>query len=93
MSSRPSLGALWDRQIARDCYSQAPFAATRERVERLLEIQDVGKRTLRRPPPARNGRCEAFVLTSGRPCRAYAVPGSDFCVAHERYVARREGKG
>jgi len=28
MASRPSLGALWDRQIARDCYSQAPFAGS-----------------------------------------------------------------
>ena len=90
MPSRPSLGALWDRQIARARYNDSAFAATRERVERLLEIQDVGKRTLRRPPPARNGRCEGFVLLTGKACRAYAIAGSDFCVAHERYVARRE---
>ena len=90
MPRRLSLAELWQAQIARARYSREPFAATEERVERLLQVQDIGRKTLRRPPPARNGRCEAFVLTSGKPCRAYAVPGSDFCVAHERYVARRE---
>ena len=85
-----SLGALWQRQIDLARYSRGPFAATPERVERLLEIQNVGKRRLRRPPPETHRRCEGFVLGSGRPCKAYAIPGSDFCATHERFVARRE---
>jgi len=85
-----SLGALWQRQIDRDWYGREPFAATPERVERLLTVQDIGKRRLRRPPPETHRRCEGFVLTTGKPCKAWAIPGSDFCAIHERYVARRE---
>ena len=92
MSRRLSLAELWEAQIDRAGYnSLAPFAATRERVERLLQVQDIGKKRLRRPPEREGGRlCEGFTLSTGRPCRAFAIPGSDFCVAHERYVAERE---
>jgi len=92
MPRRPSLAELWDRQIAQARYNTlAPFAATQERVERFLQVQDIGKRQLRRPPEQTGTRrCEGFVLSTGKPCRAFAVPGSDFCVAHERYTARRE---
>jgi len=85
-----SLGAMWQRIIYRDWYSREPFAATPERVERLLTVQNVGKRRLRRPPPETHRRCEGFVITTGKPCKKWAIPGSDFCETHERYVARRE---
>jgi len=89
-----SLGALWQRQIDMAGYAPEAFAPTLDRVKRLLDVQGIGSRRLRRPPRETRRRCEGFVISTGKPCRRPAIEGSDFCVVHERFVARREnGRG